>query len=117
MSLQYPWLESTWKSWQSRLETGRVPNAILVDSLNGYGADHLVELFSNATMCQNYESEACGFCHSCLLMQSGHPSRYTPCLTRERQEIDLCRSNSPCEPMGTRIIPTRRKKDHRDQSC
>ncbi|WP_117233285.1 DNA polymerase III subunit delta' [Vibrio maerlii] len=90
MSLKYPWLESTWKSWQSRLENGRVPNAILVDSLNGYGADHLVELFSNATMCQNYESEACGFCHSCLLMQSGtHPDTHLVSPEKDKKSISV----------------------------
>ncbi len=40
----------------------------------GYVVEKLVELFSHSLLCQNYTSEACGFCHSCQLTQSNsHP--------------------------------------------
>ncbi len=40
----------------------------------GWSVEKLVELFSHSLLCQNYTSEACGFCHSCQLTQSNsHP--------------------------------------------
>ncbi len=40
----------------------------------GCTVEKLVELFSHSLLCQNYTSEACGFCHSCQLTQSNsHP--------------------------------------------
>ncbi|MCV5746812.1 hypothetical protein OFN42_42035, partial [Escherichia coli] len=40
----------------------------------GLAVEKLVEFFSHALLCQNYSSEACGFCHSCQLTKSqSHP--------------------------------------------
>ena len=70
----YPWLSSIWKEWQSSLEQDTFPNAVLLSSHVGMGTEVLVSIFTQAVMCSNYTSEACGVCHSCQLMQaSNHP--------------------------------------------
>ncbi|WP_341659956.1 DNA polymerase III subunit delta' [Vibrio sp.] len=70
----YPWLSSIWKEWQSSLEQDTFPNAVLLSSHLGMGTEVLVSIFTQAVMCSNYASEACGVCHSCQLMQaSNHP--------------------------------------------
>ena len=74
MGQLYPWLEPVWGDWQKSLDAERFPNAVLVNAPDGLGVDSLLEQLSAALMCANYESEACGFCHSCELVKSGsHP--------------------------------------------
>ncbi|MFB9216847.1 DNA polymerase III subunit delta' [Vibrio sinaloensis] len=74
MSRLYPWLESVWHEWQASLQSGRFSNAAMLVAEPGLGGEQLIDVFSRAVMCSNYEHEACGFCHSCQLMQSGnHP--------------------------------------------
>lgn len=74
MTQLYPWLSHLWQEWQSSLESGRFSNASLLVAQPGLGAEQLIEQFSRAVMCSTYEHEACGFCHSCQLMQSSsHP--------------------------------------------
>ncbi|NOH95361.1 DNA polymerase III subunit delta' [Vibrio sp. 99-70-13A1] len=74
MGQLYPWLEPIWGDWQKSLNAERFPNAMLVNGPDGLGVSTLLEQLSAALMCTNYESEACGFCHSCELVKSGsHP--------------------------------------------
>tara|TARA_Y100001956_G_scaffold81552_2_gene99441 strand:- start:313 stop:1275 length:963 start_codon:yes stop_codon:yes gene_type:complete len=74
MEKLYPWLSDLWQEWQSSLKSGRFSNASMLVTQPGLGAEQLVDHFSRAVMCSNYEHEACGFCHSCQLMQSNsHP--------------------------------------------
>jgi DNA polymerase-3 subunit delta' len=74
MDKLYPWLESTWKHWQRNLAADSVTNSILLNTRDGLGTDDLVDTFCKALMCSNDKVEACGFCHSCSLMQSSnHP--------------------------------------------
>lgn len=70
----YPWLTDIWQEWQASLESERFSNAALLTIEEGLGAAQLVERLSSAVMCSNYVNEACGFCHSCQLMQAhNHP--------------------------------------------
>ena len=74
MNELYPWLTRLWSEWQANLQTNRFSNAALLVAEQGMGAEQLVDQFSRAVMCQNYPAEACGFCHSCQLMNSqSHP--------------------------------------------
>ncbi|HHX8674132.1 TPA: DNA polymerase III subunit delta' [Vibrio alginolyticus] len=70
----YPWLQPIWDNLKVGLESDRIPGALLLQSDQGLGIEKLIEFFSQALLCQNYASEACGFCHSCQLNQSqNHP--------------------------------------------
>ncbi|OIQ24747.1 DNA polymerase III subunit delta' [uncultured Vibrio sp.] len=74
MAKLYPWLESTWQHWQRNLASDSFTNSVLLNTHDGLGAESLVEAFSQALMCSNDKSQACGFCHGCSLMQSSnHP--------------------------------------------
>ncbi|MCZ6379832.1 DNA polymerase III subunit delta' [Vibrio parahaemolyticus] len=69
-----PWLKPVWDNLKVGLDSNRIPGALLLQSEPGLGAEQLVESLSHALLCQNYSSEACGFCHSCQLVQSqSHP--------------------------------------------
>jgi DNA polymerase-3 subunit delta' len=70
----FPWLNPVWDNLKSGLDSERIPGALLLQSEQGLAVEQLVECFSHALLCQNYSSEACGFCHSCQLVQShSHP--------------------------------------------
>ncbi|PMH46797.1 DNA polymerase III subunit delta' [Vibrio sp. 10N.286.49.B3] len=74
MTKLYPWLLPTWESWKQNLDQDRLSGSMLLHAAQGMGVDKLLEQFSQAVMCRNYPSEACGFCHSCDLMKShSHP--------------------------------------------
>lgn len=75
MSTQlYPWLEPLWQQWQVNLEAKRFSNASLLLAEEGMGAEQIVERVTQALMCNHFDSEPCGFCHSCQLMRSQtHP--------------------------------------------
>lgn len=90
MAQLYPWLEGVWKEWQESLETDRFSNASILSVDDGLGAERLVELFSRAVMCSNYTTEACGFCHSCQLMNSGsHPDYHVIRPEKEGKAISV----------------------------
>ncbi|CAB1240239.1 DNA polymerase III subunit delta' [Vibrio cholerae] len=70
----YPWLVPVWQPWQAGLAAGKISSATLIQASEGLGAESLVELMARTLMCTSSQSEPCGFCHSCGLMQSGnHP--------------------------------------------
>ncbi|MDW2239259.1 DNA polymerase III subunit delta', partial [Vibrio sp. 1565-1] len=70
----FPWLKPAWENLKSGLDSDLIPGALLLQSNKGLAVEKLVEFFSHALLCQNYSSEACGFCHSCQLTKSqSHP--------------------------------------------
>ncbi|MGR5422378.1 DNA polymerase III subunit delta' [Vibrio sp. PNB22_4_1] len=70
----FPWLQPVWDNLKVSLDSDRIPGALLLQSQRGLAVDKLVGLFSRVLLCQNYSSEACGFCHSCQLSQANnHP--------------------------------------------
>ncbi len=68
----YPWLEPMWQRWQLMLTRHAIPNAMLCNAKVGTGMEQLVSRLAAAIVCKNADDEACGFCHSCELSQSGH---------------------------------------------
>ncbi len=69
-----PWLKPVWDNLKAGLDSERIPGALLLQGKPGLAVELLVECFAHALLCQNYSSEACGFCHSCQLTQShSHP--------------------------------------------
>lgn len=90
MNELYPWLSPMWKEWQAALQADRFSNATLLIAGEGMGAEHLVEQFGRAVMCQNYPAEACGFCHGCQLMESAsHPDYHVVKPEKEGKSITV----------------------------
>lgn len=90
MTTLYPWLSELWQEWQASLQNGRFSNAAMLTAKPGLGAELIVVHFSRAVMCSNYDHEACGFCHSCQLMQSGsHPDYHIVQPEKEGKAISV----------------------------
>ncbi|MCA0937818.1 DNA polymerase III subunit delta' [Vibrio alginolyticus] len=85
-----PWLKPVWDNLKVGLDSNRIPGALLLQSEPGLAVEKLVECFSHALLCQNYNSEACGFCHSCQLAQShSHPDLHWITPEKEGKSITV----------------------------
>ncbi|NOI13364.1 DNA polymerase III subunit delta' [Vibrio hepatarius] len=90
MAQLYPWLDELWQEWRDSLDAGRFSNSAILTADYGLGHEQLVDAFSRAVMCSNYASEACGFCHSCQLMNSGsHPDYHVVEPEKEGKSITV----------------------------
>lgn len=75
---------------EKSLDAERFPNSVIVNAPEGLGVDALISQLTDALMCTNYESEACGFCHSCELMKSGsHPDFHVTSPEKEGKSITV----------------------------
>ncbi|CAH7051725.1 DNA polymerase III delta prime subunit [Vibrio chagasii] len=90
MAEVYSWLTPVWSEWKKNLDAERFPNSVIVNAPEGLGVDALISQLTDALMCTNYESEACGFCHSCELMKSGsHPDFHVISPEKEGKSITV----------------------------
>ncbi len=90
MAEVYSWLTPVWSEWKKSLDAERFPNSVIVNAPEGLGVDALISQLTDALMCTNYESEACGFCHSCELMKSGsHPDFHVISPEKEGKSITV----------------------------
>jgi DNA polymerase-3 subunit delta' len=74
----YPWLEAVDAEFSERLETARLPHALLLSGSRNSGKIELATGFIASLMCLENQHPACGGCRSCQLLKSGaHPDRHT----------------------------------------
>ncbi|MFD2166548.1 AAA family ATPase [Thalassotalea euphylliae] len=75
--MQFPWVEQLKGQLSSQLSQGRLPHALLLSGSKGVGKKHLAEWLARLILCQtpirngNVDSQACGHCKHCLLINSG----------------------------------------------
>lgn len=90
MSDLYPWLMPVWQHWQANLQSNQWPSALLLTVDDGMGGELLVEQLSASLMCEHFEQQACGFCHSCELMKLGnHPDVHKIAAEKEGKSISI----------------------------
>ena len=90
MAEVYSWLTPVWSEWKKSLDAERFPNSVIVNAPEGLGVDALISQLTDALICTNYESEACGFCHSCELMKSAsHPDFHVISPEKEGKSITV----------------------------
>lgn len=75
LALPLPWQELLWKSFNRRLEQGRLPHALMLTGPQGIGVDRLAYAIAQRLLCSAEMSKyACGTCKGChLLMAGNHP--------------------------------------------
>ena len=72
----FPWQKDTWKQLSKYVETGRVPQALLVSGTAGVGKKNLASCFAANLLCTARGSSviSCGACAGCRLVRAGtHP--------------------------------------------
>lgn len=65
------WLAPHWQRLGHYVETGRVPQALLIAGREGVGKAALAEAFSQKLLCRSPGEYACGECISCKLYAAG----------------------------------------------
>jgi len=70
----YPWLAEPWERLRCYIETGRVPQGLLITGTTGVGKALLAETFARRLLCREGGESACGHCQSCVLFEAQtHP--------------------------------------------
>lgn len=73
MSSLYPWLESSYALWNTAIQQGATPAALLLVARPGMGTPLLVKQMAAGVLCRS-EHKPCGFCHACALFAAdNHP--------------------------------------------
>lgn len=72
MAIQ-PWLQRVADQWLKAIEEETIGHSLILHSKIELGAQGLIDLWANSLLCP-HPGQACGFCHSCQLFDSGnHP--------------------------------------------
>jgi DNA polymerase-3 subunit delta' len=73
--LPMPWQIETWSLFNQRISEQRLPHALMINALEGIGAEILAKAMAYRLLCLNVEEgKPCGRCKACQLMQAGtHP--------------------------------------------
>jgi DNA polymerase-3 subunit delta' len=78
LAVIYPWLETVGAEFVERLQSKRLPHALLLSGPEGTGKLDLSAEFVASVLCLQGTYPACGNCRSCQLLSSGaHPDRHT----------------------------------------
>ncbi|MCL5425538.1 MAG: DNA polymerase III subunit delta' [Gammaproteobacteria bacterium] len=89
-----PWHQATWQHLIRLADSGRMPHALLIHGAHGVGKQQLAEALIARTLCANPQDQACGHCHSCVMLASGyHPDllRVSPEEGKRQIRIDPIR--------------------------
>lgn len=71
--LPLPWQETLWESLNSRIESGRLPHAILLSGPSGVGKMRLAKALAHHLLCKAEMTKyACGSCKGCQLLAAGN---------------------------------------------
>ncbi|MDG2018710.1 MAG: DNA polymerase III subunit delta' [Porticoccaceae bacterium] len=73
-----PWHKDLWQTFNDCIDTQRLPHAIIVNALEGVGAEHLAHALAYRMLCSQVDKGvACGQCSGCLTLKAGsHPDFY-----------------------------------------
>jgi len=71
-----PWHDALWRRLALRLESGRLPHALLITGLPGIGKSVFADLLARRCLCERPSRDGlpCGACRGCrLALSGGHP--------------------------------------------
>lgn len=70
----YPWQQQEWQYIFNRKNSGKLPHAILIQGTEGLGKYHFAQCIAELLLCQKKDTQACGKCSACQLLESNnHP--------------------------------------------
>lgn len=85
-----PWHEGPWQGLTRRIESGRLPHALLITGPQGVGKREFILALATGLLCQNPTAQglACGACQAChLLSQGAHPDLRWVTLREGKRQI------------------------------
>ena len=101
-SVPLPWHTELWQSFNQLIDNQRLPHAIILNGLEGVGADHLAYALAYRMLCNQVDNGiACGQCSGCITLQAGsHPDFYLLQPEEKSKFIKVDQIRSLCESMA-----------------
>ena len=87
-SVPLPWHTELWQSFNQLIDNQRLPHAIILNGLEGVGAEHLAYALAYRMLCNQVDNGiACGQCSGCITLQArSHPDFY---LLQPEEKVNL----------------------------
>ena len=100
--LPYPWHKELWQSFNQLIDNQRLPHALILNGLEGVGAENLAYTLAYRMLCNNVDNGvACGQCSGCLTLQAGsHPDFYLLQPQEKSKFIKVDQIRSLCESVA-----------------
>ena len=100
--LPLPWHCEQWQSLNDLIDDQRLPHAIIVNALEGVGAEHLAQALAYRILCSQVENGVhCGQCSGCLTLKAGsHPDFYQIEPEEKSKVIKVDQIRSLCESVA-----------------
>jgi DNA polymerase-3 subunit delta' len=100
--LPLPWHAELWQSFNQRIDDERLPHAIILNGLEGVGAEHLGYALAYRMLCNQVNNGlACGQCSACITLQAGsHPDFYLLQPQEKSKFIKVVQIRSLCESVA-----------------
>ena len=100
--LPLPWQKELWLSLNDRIESQRLPHAIILNGLEGVGAEHLAYALAFRMLCSQVDKGIpCGQCSGCLTLKAGsHPDFYRLSPQEKSKFIKVDQIRKLCESVA-----------------
>ena len=100
--LPLPWHGEQWQSLNNRIADQRLPHALIVNGLEGVGAEHLAFALAFRMLCNEVDDGIpCGQCSGCLTLKAGsHPDFYHILPEEKSKFIKVDQIRSLCESIA-----------------
>ena len=100
--LPLPWQKELWLSLNDRIESQRLPHAIILNGLEGVGAEHLAYALAFRMLCSQVDKGIpCGQCNGCLTLKAGsHPDFYRLSPQEKSKFIKVDQIRKLCESVA-----------------
>ena len=100
--LPLPWQIELWLSLNDRIESQRLPHAIILNGLEGVGAEHLAYALAFRMLCSQVDKcIPCGQCSGCLTLKAGsHPDFYRLSPQEKSKFIKVDQIRKLCESVA-----------------
>lgn len=100
--LPFPWQKELWRSLNDRIESQRLPHAIILNGLEGVGAEHLAYALAYRMLCSQVDNGVpCGQCSGCLTLKAGsHPDFYLLSPQEKSKFIKVDQIRQLCESVA-----------------
>jgi DNA polymerase-3 subunit delta' len=100
--LPLSWHSSLWASFNDRITNQRLPHALMLNALDGLGAENLAHAMAYRLLCNNLQSGvACGQCHGCSTLSAGtHPDFFDISPEEKGKPILVQQIRTLCESMA-----------------
>ncbi len=100
--LPLPWHSEQWKSLNDRIADQRLPHALIINGLEGVGAEHFAFALAYRMLCNQVDDGIpCGQCSGCLTLKAGsHPDFYHVLPQEKSKFIKVDQIRSLCESIA-----------------